>query len=419
MTSAKSAASAARRDATSACVVDSRAGGAAAAWSGRRRCARRDDVADGRGRPLSNPSNQAMAAPRRCVRDVGPGARQAAVATAPRVASGERPRGSPWQALDGFLDRFAQPALRGSRSWRRCQSMPTSIRGRSKGTGDDQAVGEYAGRDEAARQHRQQVRVVDDARRGRELADGEDDASAALELCERLVDEAARPAGEADADVLGRAVGVERERRKRRELVLTAHRADVLAGVERLERRGRARTLGGERRADLGKEADGEVGAAVGEQRPDRARRAEGRANRCARAGRPARGSGRHKHGRRASAIASEKLRSSRVGSKPCGSNAWRRLSRATRISGHSASAWAVGRTPPGTVTKRSSPVASRSRRRALLTAGWVIASCAAARVTLRSTITAPKTRSRLRSRVRKFTVAARAEAGPEWHSWR
>ena len=73
-------------------------------------------------------------------------------------------------------------------------------------------------------------------------------------------------------------------------------------------------------------------------------------------------------------------------------------------MSGQSASACAVGNTPLGTVTNSSSPVASRRRRRALLTAGCVIASCDAARVTLRSTMTAAKTRSRLRSRVRKFT---------------
>ena len=114
-----------------------------------------------------------------------------------------------------------------------------------------------------------------------------------------------------------------------------------------------------------------------------------------------------------ASAIASAKLRSSRAGSKPCGSNAWRRLSSAARTSGQIDSACAVGRTPPGIVTKSSSPVASRSRRRALLTAGCVIASWAAARVTLRSTITAPKTRRRLRSRVRKFIAGeGRAAVG-------
>ena len=104
-----------------------------------------------------------------------------------------------------------------------------------------------------------------------------------------------------------------------------------------------------------------------------------------------------------ASAIASAKLRSSRAGSKPCGSKRLRRPSSAARTSGHHAWARTVGSTPPGTVTKSSSPVASRSRRRALLTAGWVIASCVAARVTLRSTMTAAKTRSRLRSSVRKF----------------
>jgi len=44
---------------------------------------------------------------------------------------------------------------------------------------------------------------------------------------------------------------------------------------------------------------------------------------------------------------------------------------------------------------------------KALLTAGCVIASCAAARVTLRSIMTVAKTRSRLRSSVRKFTDTA------------
>jgi hypothetical protein len=112
-----------------------------------------------------------------------------------------------------------------------------------------------------------------------------------------------------------------------------------------------------------------------------------------------------------ASAIARVNVRASLRGSKPCGSRAWLRRPSAASTSGHILAACAVGTTPLGTVTKSSSPVASRSRRSALLTAGCVIASCAAARVTLRSSITAAKTRSRLRSRVRKFIANRPPEA--------
>src|SRR3989344_7390675 len=70
---------------------------------------------------------------------------------------------------------------------------------------------------------------------------------------------------------------------------------------------------------------------------------------------------------------------------------------------GQRASARAVGSTPWPLRTTNSSPSTSRRRRMALLTAGWVTDSLCAARVRLRSAMTSSKTRSRFRSKERKF----------------
>ena len=85
-----------------------------------------------------------------------------------------------------------------------------------------------------------------------------------------------------------------------------------------------------------------------------------------------------------ASAIASVKLTvlPAARGSKTCGSSACCRLESARRTTGHSVWACGVGSTPVEDGMNSSSCVASRSRRSALLTAGWVMASRCAARVT-------------------------------------
>ena len=130
-----------------------------------------------------------------------------------------------------------------------------------------QAGAEPARRDEAARQHRQQVRLVDDARRGRELVHRQDDAAFPAERGQPFVDEAARPSGEADADVPGGAIVVECQQGLGGERVIAPHDADVLAAVERLEHGHRPAALGGELLRDGGEEAEREVGAALLEQR--------------------------------------------------------------------------------------------------------------------------------------------------------
>ena len=111
---------------------------------------------------------------------------------------------------------------------------------------------------------------------------------------------------------------------------------------------------------------------------------------------------------RKSTAMAKVKLRASDCGSKARGSKTSRKPPRAARTVGQRASARRVGVTPVDDGVNRSSRVASRSRRNALLTAGWVMARRSAARVTLRSVITTSKTRNRLRSRVRKFMSEVR-----------
>ena len=55
-----------------------------------------------------------------------------------------------------------------------------------------------AGRgDEAERQHRQQLRLVDDSAGGEELVHRDPDPPLAAEQCQRLVDETPRPPREA------------------------------------------------------------------------------------------------------------------------------------------------------------------------------------------------------------------------------
>ncbi len=148
------------------------------------------------------------------------------------------------------------------------------------------------------------------------------------------------------------AVGVERQRLLRRQRMLAAHRADTVAVVERIEHHLDVAQSGRDHARHVGEEADGRIETLRIQQL---AQAGQGLAHR-----RPER----------------DRLRR------------WR------------------DPVEPG--TNSSSPIASRRRRKALLTAGCVIARRSAARVTLRSTMTTSKTRSRFRSRVRKFI-------GPCW----
>ena len=102
-----------------------------------------------------------------------------------------------------------------------------------------------------------------------------------------------------------------------------------------------------------------------------------------------------------ASAMARTKLLPARAGSNACGVSAPSSCPSALCTTGQSAWARAVGSTPVLLRRTSSSPSVSRRRRSALLTAGCVSDSFSAARVRLRSAMTASKTRSRLRSRRR------------------
>src|SRR5437660_4757657 len=79
--------------------------------------------------------------------------------------------------------------------------------------------------------------------------------------------------------------------------------------------------------------------------------------------------------------------------------------SSASPIGSQSATARWVGLIPVPDRTNRGSPSASRSRASALLTAGCVIVSALAARVTLPSVIKASNTFRRLRSSARNDTA--------------
>ena len=75
-----------------------------------------------------------------------------------------------------------------------------------------------------------------------------------------LVDKTARPPGEADAKVLGSAVGVERQRAGGTQRMVAAHHRDVLAAVQRLQQHRRLVALGVQGRADVGEEAERDIG---------------------------------------------------------------------------------------------------------------------------------------------------------------
>ena len=106
-----------------------------------------------------------------------------------------------------------------------------------------------------------------------------------------------------------------------------------------------------------------------------------------------------------ASAMAMTKVSRVRCGSKDLGEMTPRSALSAVRTSGQMASAKGVGSTPRPARISSSSPKASRSLRRALLAAGWVIARLRAAREMLRSAMTSSKTRSRFRSKFWKSTL--------------
>ncbi|MDT4877372.1 hypothetical protein FQZ97_1128860 [compost metagenome] len=105
-----------------------------------------------------------------------------------------------------------------------------------------------------------------------------------------------------------------------------------------------------------------------------------------------------------ASAMASRKVVSAVPASNSPGASVCCSWRKASRTVGQRACARGVGSTPAPERRTNSSPSSSRRRRSELLTAGWVIARLRAARVRLRSAITSSKTRSRLRSNVRKLT---------------
>ena len=150
----------ARPGATSRASADSRAAAAAAASIDRRRCARTARPSPTGCRPLSNPSNQAMAAPSRGAAGFSPRrarvAAQAASATASRCgAAHAAARLADAQALDDVLDGVAQPALRRialvAAVPEHADLDPRQV---ERDRADDETVGEAARRDEAARQHR-------------------------------------------------------------------------------------------------------------------------------------------------------------------------------------------------------------------------------------------------------------------------
>ena len=129
-----------------------------------------------------------------------------------------------------------------------------------------------ARRNEAARQHGQQVRAVDHRNGGGELVDDHRDVALAAEPGHCLVDEAVHAAMEADAHVARIAVAVERQLGARQR-VAAPHHADILAFVEHIEPAHAGAALGRQRSLDIGKEAERDVGLALLEQRPRVARR--------------------------------------------------------------------------------------------------------------------------------------------------
>ena len=106
-----------------------------------------------------------------------------------------------------------------------------------------------------------------------------------------------------------------------------------------------------------------------------------------------------------ASAMASTKLMVACAGTNVLGPNTSCNWCKADRTAGQIARARGVGVISCPSRLISSSPTASRKRRIALLTAGWVMDRLRAARVRLRSVITSSKTRSRFRSNARKWVV--------------
>ena len=107
-----------------------------------------------------------------------------------------------------------------------------------------------------------------------------------------------------------------------------------------------------------------------------------------------------------ASAIAIRNVTCAFANSNERGATASSNSASARLTAGHKDSARAVGLTPWAVLINNSSLKASRSRLMALDTAGCVIASRPAARVRFCSVITASKTRSRFKSRVKKLMIA-------------
>jgi len=101
---------------------------------------------------------------------------------------------------------------------------------------------------------------------------------------------------------------------------------------------------------------------------------------------------------------ASEKLRSLVFGSNGVAVSARSSAPNVEVNVGSSSSARGVGVSPRPLRTNSGSPIASRRRASALLTAGEVTCKRAAARATLRSASTACSVKSRLRSRFDRFT---------------
>jgi hypothetical protein len=106
------------------------------------------------------------------------------------------------------------------------------------------------------------------------------------------------------------------------------------------------------------------------------------------------------------------KLRASVLGSNFEGASTSCNSASRARTGSSNSSARGVGRNLPEPRMKSSSPSCSRSRPKALDTADWVRNTRSAARVTLRSSITASKTTSRFRSRRRRFMVQAYVSDG-------
>ena len=200
--------------------------------------------------------------------------------------------------------------------------------------------------------------------------------------------------------MIGGTVFIETDRGLSCKRVLASHDTDIGIVVERIELEQGLGPGGGQRGGHVGKEAEGDIGLAMLEQRTRIAggQRHEAQIH--------TRGSvlqlfGQTGSGQGGIRIGSGHGEGSRVAARieGLGLEGLAKLAEGgARTVGHSAIACGVGVTPVDPAMKRSSPVASRSRRRALLTASCVIESRSDARVTLRSVIATSKTRSRLRS---------------------